>query len=57
MDTELFEQLVYKLHGAEALMTPGHPTGPAKFCRDCRTRVEYLVPVIEDLMQERRWET
>jgi hypothetical protein len=53
MDSELFEQLVYKLHGAELrLGTRRHLRESWRFCRECHTRIEYLMPVIEDRMRE-----
>jgi hypothetical protein len=53
MDTELFERLVYNLHEAEQILGDGtHVRESCRFCRECHTRVEYLMPVIEDRMRE-----
>jgi hypothetical protein len=53
MDAELFERLVDKLHGAELRLGGGaHLRLSWRFCRECHTRVECLMPVIEDRMRE-----
>jgi hypothetical protein len=53
MDAELFEALVYKLHEAElTLGTRPHVRESSRFCRECHTRIECLMPVIEDRMRE-----
>jgi hypothetical protein len=53
MDAELFERLVYKLHEAELTLGDGtHLRESWRFCRECHTRIEYLMPVIEDRMRE-----
>jgi hypothetical protein len=53
MDSELFERLVHKLHEAElTLGTRPHVRESCRFCRECHTRVECLMPVIEDRMRE-----
>jgi hypothetical protein len=49
MDSELFERLVYNLHGVELRLGDGtHLRLSWRFCRECHTRVECLMPAIED---------